>query len=94
MHHEKNADELRKAREQVEAKLDVLDAEVTRLTEQHASDLVELGQQEILRGQLQRRYDTLETGVTALVDMIAPEEVPRPMEERLATTLTRAEDIF
>ena len=26
--------------------------------------------------------------------MVAPEEVPRPMEERLATALTRAEDFF
>ena len=41
--HERNADELRKAWDQAKAKLDVLDAEVTRLSEKHASDLVELG---------------------------------------------------
>ena len=66
---EKKADELRRERDQAEAKLEVLDAEVTRLSEQHASDLVEIGKQAILRSQLERRHETLKTRVRALIDI-------------------------
>ena len=67
---------------------------MTRLTEQHAEDLVELGKQSLKYSQLGRRYDTLETGVKALVDMLAPQDVGQPIVDRLPGALDAIEELF
>jgi len=80
--------------DQAKAKLEELGAEATRLTEQHSLDLAELGRQVVLYSELEQQYEMLETSAHVLVDMLAPEEESRPVVERLAGALLKAEDFF